>query len=195
MDPETRNITVHLWGADYAASYCGVARKEGYRLSYDGSLFYSNTEASYVDEDFDGKTVLTLQCYEGDYTLNLTEKGIAVLMEGASRSKDGSYTGEGDSLVVVLGGSTYTAADGQLNVSWTSGSGSSASTVERVFNTDGSKPDAPAATEGGKAQDEPGSGEAGSGENAEGGAAGPDENAGGEGSGEKAEGSDAPAGN
>ncbi|MBR1814611.1 MAG: hypothetical protein IJ773_12435 [Lachnospiraceae bacterium] len=172
MDPETKNITVSLWGTDYYAIYCDVAGKEGYRLSYDGSLLYSNTEASYVDEDFDGKTVSTLQCYEGDYTLNLTEKGIAVLMQNGSRSKDGTYTGEGDSLVVVLDGTTYTAADGKLNISWTSGSGSSASTVERVFNTDGSKPDAPAATQGGEAQGgEPGSAEAGSGENAEGGEA------------------------
>lgn len=148
-DAATGNITVSLWGTDYTAIYCGTAGKEGYRVNYDGTLMYSNENVTYTDEDFDGKTVMTLLCGEGDYTLELTDKGYAVLRENGARSKDGSYTGSGDSLVVVLDGTTYAAEGGKLTVSWTSGSGSSASTVERVFNTDGTQPEAPA--QGGEA--------------------------------------------
>ena len=137
---DNQNITVSIGGSDYLCAYCDTAGKEGYRVTYNSQLIYSRDDVEYVATDFDGTVVKSLQCAEGDYTLDLTSKGMALLMEVAtnSDSKSGSYTEEGGVLTVVMGSDTFVSEGNTITISWTVSSGSDGSgtneTYSRTFN-------------------------------------------------------------
>ena len=144
-----KSLTVDLNGAKIA-SYCGDSGREGYRLTYNGSTMYasvSGAEIAYTDEDFDGKTVRTLSCGERDYTVELTEKGTAKIVNASGASVAvGTYTQTGDTLTVVIDGVAYVSdGDGNITLSFTvvsSGGGpfGRSTTYERSFPIDGSLP-------------------------------------------------------
>ena len=134
------NITVNIDGTDYTCAYCDTAGKEGYRVTYSSQLMYSRDDVEYVNTDFDGAIVKILTCAEGDYTLDLTSKGIALLNDvatGESKSS-GTYTEEGDVLTVILGGTTYTSENGTIAISLTisnpDDSSGGGETITRTFN-------------------------------------------------------------
>ena len=154
-----KSLSINLSGA-YTADYCDVAGKEGYRLTYNSQTMYSNTAVEYVDADFDGATKITLQCAEGDYTVNLTEKGFAVIYKNGEKNTTTKYTEDDDNITIVLDGTPYTSADGQIALSIKSSSGNNSSgnndPDNRTFNLDGSKPEgaAPAAAPAGEGESE-----------------------------------------
>lgn len=162
-----KSLTVDLNGAKLA-SYCGDPGREGYRLTYNGSTMYasvSGEEIAYTDEDFDGKTVRTLSCGERDFTVELTEKGAAKIVNSSGASVAiGAYTEDGGTLTVVIDGVTYVSdGDGNITLSFTvasSGGGpfGGSTTYERSFPIDGSEP--PAVSSSGEASGETASAEA-----------------------------------
>ena len=157
-----KTLTVTLGGAAYTADYCDIAGKEGYRLTYNGNTMYASVSGAavdYTDKDFDGETVRTLSCGERDYTVQLTDKGIAgIYNSSGSRVATGRYTEEGGVLTIVMNGSTFVSdGDGNITVQFTVSSGGfgpfgGTSTVERSFPIDGSLP--PAASASGDASDD-----------------------------------------
>lgn len=161
-----KSLTVNLGGSVYNVDYCDVAGKEGYRITYSSATMYytlSGAEVAYTDEDFNGKTVATLHCAEQDYTLVLTEKGFAVLMEGNSTAVAGKYVKNGDVYTVTLEGVAYVSEGGTITVSYEKAANSSnTETVTRTFNLDGTVPEGgttpPAGGEGGEGGSEGGEG-------------------------------------
>ena len=164
---EDKSLSVEL-GGEYIADYCDDPGREGYRLVFNSSTMFASVSGEtidYTDKDFDGETVRTLSCGERDYTVELTEKGVAgVYNSSGARVASGRYT-EDNGLTIVIGGNTFTAdADGNITLSFTVSSGGmgpfgGTSTVERSFPIDGSLPPE---TASGEASDEAGSEEAGS---------------------------------
>lgn len=140
-----KTITMEIGGSSYSVDYCDVAGKEGYRVNYSSSTMYctlSGAEANYTDEDFNGKTILTMQCAEQDYTLVLSEKGFAILYEGETAASTGKYVKNGDDYTVTVDGKEYVSADGKITVSFEkAGNSSGTETVSRTFNLDGSVPE------------------------------------------------------
>ena len=136
----------------------------------------SGAEIAYTDEDFDGKTVSTLYCGERDYTVELTEKGTAKIVNSSGASAAiGTYTQAGGTLTVVIDGVTYVSdGDGSITLSFTvvsSGGGpfGRSTTYERSFPIDGSMPPEIASGEASgetASADSDASGEAASGETA-----------------------------
>lgn len=141
-----KSLTVNIDGAD-DCDYCDIAGKEGYRLYFNDTAMYtsvSGANVDYTDKDFEGETLKTLYCAEQDYTLELTEKGFAVVYKGADREKTGKYTDNGGVLTVRLGDKEYVSENGQISLEFESsnGSGSGNSEAEtRTFNLDGSVPE------------------------------------------------------
>ena len=134
-------------GKDYTADYCDVSGKEGYRITYNSDAMYasvSGAEISYTDEDFNGKTVLTLQCAEQDYTVALTEKGFAVVMKDGQVDSTGKYTEQDGAYTIILDGESYVSKDGTITVEFADNSQSASSgggdPVSRTFALDGSVP-------------------------------------------------------
>ncbi len=162
-----KTLTVKLGAAEYIADYCDIAGKEGYRLNYNSSSMYASAtgaDVAYTDKDFDGETIRTLSCGERDYTVELTEKGIAAVYNSANvRVASGRYTEESGVLSIMLAGNTYVSdAEGNITLSFTvvsSGGGPfrRSTTVERSFPIDGSLPPEIAS---GEASGETASGEA-----------------------------------
>ncbi len=140
-----KSLSINLSGA-YSADYCDVAGKEGYRLTYNNQTMYSNTAVTYEDVDFDGATLKTLYCAEQDYTVNLTEKGFAVIYKNGEKNTTAKYTEDGDNITIVLDGTPYTSADGTITLSIKSSSGNNSSgnndPDNRTFNLDGTVPEA-----------------------------------------------------
>ena len=147
---EDKSITVNLGANSYTADYCDAEGREGYRIIYNGSTMYatlSGDPADYVDQDFDGETLRTLSCGERDYTVNLTEKGIAgVFNSSGARVASGKYTEDDGVLTVDIGGNTIVSEDGiitlQFSVAGGRGPFGGTTTVERSFPIDGSVPEA-----------------------------------------------------
>ena len=151
-----KSLTINLSG-EYTADYCDVAGKEGYRLTYNSQTMYSNTAVEYTDADFNGATLKTLQCAEGDYTVELTEKGFAVIYKNGEKNTTAKYTEDGDNITIVLDGTAYTSADGKIALAIPSSNGNNSSgnnePDNRTFNLDGSKPEAAPAAEGAPAEE------------------------------------------
>ena len=136
---DNQNITVTIDGSDYLLAYCDTVGKEGYRVTYNSQLMYSRDDVEYVATDFDGAIVKSLKCAEGDYTLDLTSKGVAMLMEVAANSSKttGTYVEEGGVLSVTMAGSTFVSEGNTItiSISITTGDQSSGTTetIERTF--------------------------------------------------------------
>ena len=171
VENANKSITVTIGGSEYVAAYCDVAGKEGYRITYSSNTMYytlSGAEVEYTDEDFNGKVIATLQCAEQDYTLELTEKGFAVLKEKGAVSSTGSYTKDGDVYTVSIAGGTFVSEGNTVTVSYEKqGDSSNTTTVTRLFNLDGTVPEGGAANE----PTEPAQGGEGGSEGSEGGEA------------------------
>ena len=134
-------------GKDYTADYCDVSGKEGYRITYNSDTMYasvSGAEISYTDEDFNGKTVMTLQCAEQDYTVALTEKGFAVVMKDGQVDSTGKYTEQDGVYTIVLGDDTFVSENGTITLEFADNSQMASSgggdPVSRTFALDGSVP-------------------------------------------------------
>ena len=135
IDPEDNLLTVYIEDAMYKGDYCDIAGKEGWRLRYNSNTMYSRDDVEYTAEDFEGKVTAEIKSEDGSYTLKLTEKGFAVVVDGDGNEIAGKYTGEADAMVVTLDGVEYKAADGKITISFekSSGSGSGTETVEATF--------------------------------------------------------------
>ena len=188
VENANKSITLTIGGSEYIAAYCDVPGKEGYRITYSSNTMYytlSGAEVQYTDEDFNGKVIATLQCAEQDYTLELTEKGFAVLKENGAVSSTGSYTKDGEVYTVNVAGGTYVSEGNTITVSYEKqGNSSNTTTVTRTFNLDGTVP------EGGAVATEPNQGGEGGSEGSEGGEA-TEPAEGGEGGSEGSEGGEA----
>ena len=153
VENANKSITVTIGGSEYVAAYCDVAGKEGYRITYSSSTMYytlSGAEVEYTDEDFNGKVIATLQCAEQDYTLELTEKGFAVLKQNGAVDSTGSYTKDGDVYTVSIAGGTFVSEGNTITISYEKqGDSSNTTTVSRLFNLDGTVPEGSAPAEGG----------------------------------------------
>ena len=143
---ENGSLTVSIGGSDYDVAYCDIAGKEGYRITYSSSTMYctlSGAEIEYTDEDFNGKVIATLQCAEQDYTLELTEKGFAVLKENGAVSSTGSYTKDGDVYTVSIAGGIFVSEGNLITISYEKqGDSSNTTVVNKTFALDGSIPEA-----------------------------------------------------
>lgn len=151
-----KSLTLTMDGKDYTADYCDVSGKEGYRITYNSDTMYasvSGAEISYTDEDFNGKTVMTLQCAEQDYTVALTEKGFAVVMKDGQVDSTGKYTEQDGVYTIVLGDDTFVSENGTITLEFADNSQMASSgggdPETRTFALDGSvpaaaQPDAPA---------------------------------------------------
>lgn len=158
-----KSLTLTMDGKDYTADYCDVSGKEGYRITYNSDTMYasvSGAEISYTDEDFNGKTVMTLQCAEQDYTVALTEKGFAVVMKDGQVDSTGKYTEQDGVYTIVLGDDTFVSENGTITLEFADNSQMASSgggnPVSRTFALDGSVPaaapsDAPAGAPAGDA--------------------------------------------
>ena len=180
-------------GKDYTADYCDVSGKEGYRITYNSDTMYasvSGAEISYTDEDFNGKTVMTLQCAEHDYTVALTEKGFAVVMKDGQVDSTGKYTEQEGVYTIVLGDDTFVSENGTITLEFADNSQMASSgggdPETRTFALDGSvpaaaQPDAPAGdgTPAGDASSAGGNNAPSDGAPAEGGEGAPDASSGG----------------
>lgn len=104
-DEANHVLSVTVGDTTSVADYCDTEGKEGYRLNYiTTSMWGTDTQTcyypladgvsadDYTDEDFEGATLYTMTCEEGDYTIDLTEKGFAILYSSGSRSETASYT-------------------------------------------------------------------------------------------------------
>ena len=144
-----KSITLTIGGSTYNVDYCDVSGKEGYRVTYSSNTMYytlSGAEVTYTEEDFNGKVVATLQCAEQDYTLELTEKGFAVLKEKGAVSTTGKYTKAGDVYTVTLNGVDYVSEGNTITISFEkAGDSCNTTTVNRLFNLDGTVPEGGAA--------------------------------------------------
>lgn len=152
-----KSLTLTMDGKDYTADYCDVSGKEGYRITYNSDTMYasvSGAEISYTDEDFNGKTVLTLQCAEQDYTVALTEKGFAVVMKDGQVDSTGRYTEQDGVYTIVLGDDTFVSENGTITLEFADNSQMASSgggdPVSRTFALDGSVPAASEAPAGGE---------------------------------------------
>ncbi len=147
---ENKSLSVTLGANSYTADYCDIEGREGYRIIYNGNAMYatlSGEPADYVDKDFDGETIRELTCGERDYTVSLTEKGIAgVFNSNGMRVASGAYTEENGVLTVDIGGNTLVSEDGIITLQFTVAGGrgpfGGTTTVERSFPIDGSIPEA-----------------------------------------------------
>lgn len=150
------SITLTIGGSVYNVDYCDVSGKEGYRVTYSSTTMYytlSGAEVSYTDEDFNGKVVVTMQCAEQDYTLEVTERGFAVLKENGSVSTTGKYVVTDGIYTVTLSGVDYVSEGNTITISFEkAGDSSNTTTVTRTFNLDGTVPEASVTdpTEGGE---------------------------------------------
>ena len=106
-------------------AYCDTPGREGYRMEYSVSSFggsssmnlYASCDVSkytwdlYTDADFEGANILTLT--SADYSLLLTEKGYANIVDaatGKTKSFAGSYTtDENGNYVITTQYGTYTS--------------------------------------------------------------------------------------
>lgn len=152
-----KSLTLTMDGKDYTADYCDVSGKEGYRITYNSDTMYasvSGAEISYTDEDFNGKTVMTLQCAEQDYTVALTEKGFAVVMKDGQVDSTGKYTEQDGVYTIVLGDDTFVSENGTITLEFADNSQMASSgggdPETRTFALDGSVPAASEAPAGGE---------------------------------------------
>lgn len=152
-----KSLTLTMDGKDYIADYCDVSGKEGYRITYNSDTMYasvSGAEISYTDEDFNGKTVMTLQCAEQDYTVALTEKGFAVVMKDGQVDSTGKYTEQDGVYTIVLGDDTFVSENGTITLEFADNSQMASSgggdPETRTFALDGSVPAASEAPAGGE---------------------------------------------
>lgn len=152
-----KSLTLTMDGKDYTADYCDVSGKEGYRITYNSDTMYasvSGAEISYTDEDFNGKTVMTLQCAEQDYTVALTEKGFAVVMKDGQVDSTGKYTEQDGVYTIVLGDDTFVSGNGTITLEFADNSQMASSgggdPETRTFALDGSVPAASEAPAGGE---------------------------------------------
>lgn len=138
------SLTVTIGGENYDCDYCDIAGKEGYRVKYNSKTMYSNGNVTYTDVDFNGEVVKTLQCAEQDYTLELTEKGFAVLRKDGEAKVTGKYTEKDGVYTVTLDGKTFISDGETITVEFTEQSSNSSSgggeSATRTFNLDGSVP-------------------------------------------------------
>lgn len=138
------SITVSIGGTDYSCDYCDIPGKEGYRITYNSDTMYSNNAVTYSDEDFNGKTLTTLLCAEGDYTLELTEKGFAVLYKNGELQHTGKYTEENGTYTLTIDGDTFVSDGDTITIEYAASSGNSSSgggeADVRTFNLDGTAP-------------------------------------------------------
>lgn len=114
-----KSLTVSIGGTAYDVDYCDVSGREGYRVTYNSSTMYasvSGAEISYTPQDFNGATVLTLQCAEGDYTIDLTEKGFAVVSKNGEAQSTGKYTQENGTYTITLSGTSYVSEGNSITV-------------------------------------------------------------------------------
>ena len=196
-----KSLTLTMDGKDYTADYCDVSGKEGYRITYNSDTMYasvSGAEISYTDEDFNGKTVMTLQCAEQDYTVALTEKGFAVVMKDGQVDSTGKYTEQDGAYTIILDGESFVSENGTITLEFADNSQGSSSgggdPVSRTFALDGSVPaasEAPAGGEGAPDASSAGGNNAPSdGAPAEGGEGAPDASSGGEGAPDASSGGD-----
>lgn len=166
-----KSLTVTINGENTGVDYCDIPGKEGYRVTYNSSTMYatvSGAAANYTDADFNGATLKTLQCAEGDYTIQLTEKGFAVVYKNGESDTTGKYTQSGDTLTIVLDGDTFVSQGNSITVEMPaagSGGSSGGDPETRTFALDGSVPQGGGAPEGGA----PAGGDGGSAGNPEGG--------------------------
>lgn len=123
-DETTAKLVVKTGDLESFADYCDISGKEGYRLKYvsSGGVGGSTTitcyaaaadgvnTSDYVAADFEGTTVHTLTCVEGDYTIELTEKGfLNVYSKGTLfESSTYSYDATTDIYTLTLSGVPYT---------------------------------------------------------------------------------------
>ena len=149
VENANKSITVTIGGSEYVAAYCDIAGKEGYRITYSSNTMYytlSGAEITYTDEDFNGKVIATLQCAEQDYTLELTEKGFAVLKEKGAVSSTGSYTKDGDVYTISVAGGTFVSEGNLITISYEKqGDSCNTTVVNRTFALDGTVPEGTAA--------------------------------------------------
>jgi|GEM_PF-2505338 len=151
-DEAAHVLTMVMDGAETTSAYCDVAGKEGYRLVYDGNTMYiplaDGVDVNvYTDEDFEGAVLVEAACAEGDYTLQLTEKGYYKVLDASGSSVlAGTYTQDGDTYSFDNGVASVKDGDNvtvTLSFEVSSGSGSNTESVERTFALAG---DAPATT-------------------------------------------------
>ncbi|MCD8382118.1 MAG: hypothetical protein LUC30_04265 [Clostridiales bacterium] len=127
-DEANHVLSVTVGGSTSVADYCDTEGKEGYRLNYvTTSMWGTDTQTcyyplvdgvsadDYTDEDFEGATLYTMTCEEGDYTIDLTEKGFAVLYSSGSRSETASYTYDesSDTYTITLSDQTLTTTNNE----------------------------------------------------------------------------------
>lgn len=125
-DKTAHVITMDINGTAYKTNaYCDTPGREGYRMEYSVSSFggsssmnlYASCDVSkytwdlYTDADFEGANILTLT--SADYSLLLTEKGYANIVDaatGKTKSFAGSYTtDENGNYVITTQYGTYTS--------------------------------------------------------------------------------------
>ena len=124
-DEASHQLNLMVGDTDISADYCDVAGKEGYRINYEVSGMGGSTSVvcyapvaegmkseDYKAEDFEGAVTHTLTCPEGDYTIELTEKGfLNVYSEGTPvESSVYSYDEAGDVYTMTLGGTEVKTA-------------------------------------------------------------------------------------
>lgn len=123
-DSTAHKFIITIDGSEFKADYCDVAGKEGYRvtMTIGGGMGPSSSLVCYVavaegvnveeytDADFEGAAVKTMTCAEGDYTIDLTEKGFLKVKSGDSVSETSTYTYDQatDTYTLVVSGETYT---------------------------------------------------------------------------------------
>lgn len=126
-DESIHNLTLNINDTEYMADYCDITGKEGYRLKYESSGgmggFGGNSAticyaviaddmnvADYTASDFEGETIHTLACPEGDYTIELTEKGYLNVYSDGSTVESATYTYDeaADVYTLILGGESCT---------------------------------------------------------------------------------------
>ena len=143
---KTLNVVL---GSEYVADYCDDPGREGYRLVFNSNTMFASVSGEnidYTDKDFDGETLRTLSCGERDYTVDLTEKGVAnIYSSNGAKVAAGRYTEENGVLTVVIAGNTYVSdADGNIALQFTVVSGGGpfgrSTQVDRTFPIDGSLP-------------------------------------------------------
>lgn len=123
-DEKTHTMKISTTDGEFTADYCDIAGKEGYRvfMTASGGMGPSTTltcyaaiadgvdVTTYTDADFEGKTVKTMTCKEGDYTIELTEKGFLKVKSADTVSETSTYTYDesSDTYTLIVGGQTYT---------------------------------------------------------------------------------------
>ena len=124
-DTDAHQITLSVDGVDSVSDYCDVEGKEGYRLAYVSSagmgpsttiscyapLVDGVKAREYTAADFEGEAILSGTCGEGDYTVELTEKGYVTILSAGSAVETGKYTYDeaSDSYEITISTGTFTA--------------------------------------------------------------------------------------